>query len=143
MRGTGAFVVEFHKFAGELCVPCRLYLKEIFRMRTHCLTLDLQDDPTMIAAYKWYHKQENIWPGVVANIKSVGVLKEEIYLLGTRLVMILQTADDFSFEVKAAPDGADPQMAKWEALMWKYQKPLPQARPGEKWLLMKGIFQVG
>jgi len=27
-------------------------------------------------------------------------------------------------------------------LMWKFQQPLPQARPGEKWLLMEQIFKL-
>ncbi|MCH5721182.1 hypothetical protein [Niabella hibiscisoli] len=26
--------------------------------------------------------------------------------------------------------------------MWKYQQALPFARPGEKWVLMKKIFQL-
>jgi L-rhamnose mutarotase len=26
--------------------------------------------------------------------------------------------------------------------MWKFQKPLPQAKPGEKWLLMEQIFKL-
>jgi L-rhamnose mutarotase len=56
--------------------------------------------------------------------------------------MILYTTDDFSFEAKAAADRANPKMQDWEALMWKFQKPLPQARPGEKWILMEKIFEV-
>jgi len=26
--------------------------------------------------------------------------------------------------------------------MWKFQKPLQQAKPGEKWLLMERIFKL-
>jgi len=26
--------------------------------------------------------------------------------------------------------------------MWKYQKPLPMAKPGEKWLRMERIFKL-
>jgi L-rhamnose mutarotase len=33
-------------------------------------------------------------------------------------------------------------MRKWEELMWKFQKPLPHARPGEKWVRMEKIFEV-
>ncbi len=33
-------------------------------------------------------------------------------------------------------------MQKWEELMWKYQKPLPSAQPGEKWVPMEKIFEV-
>ncbi len=111
-------------------------------MKTYCLALDLQDDPSLIEEYKEYHKQENVWPEVVENIRSTGILSEEIYLIGTRLFMILQTTDEFSFQEKVAADHANPDMRKWEALMWKYQKPLPQALPGEKWVLMEKIFEI-
>ena len=112
-------------------------------MKTYCLTLDLCDAPDLIEEYKRYHRKENIWPEVVQNILGQGILREEIYLLGTRMTMILHTTDDFSFETKAASDNANPKMQEWEALMWKYQKPLPGSKPGEKWVLMEKIFELG
>lgn len=111
-------------------------------MKTYCLALDLQDNPELIAEYKRYHQPGNVWPEVVANIRDQGILSEEIYLLGTRLVMFLRTTDDFSFEAKAAADMANPKMREWEELMWRFQKPVPQARPGEKWVLMEKIFEI-
>jgi L-rhamnose mutarotase len=111
-------------------------------MKTYCLTLDLYDHPDLIAEYKSYHQPENMWPEVAENILGHGVLSEQIYLLGTRMVMVLQTSDDFSFAAKTAADRANPRMQEWEALMWKYQKPLPGAAPGEKWVLMENIFEI-
>ena len=111
-------------------------------MKTYCLALDLQDNPELIAEYKRYHEPGTIWPEVVKAIMSNGVLSEELYLLGTRMVMILQTTDDFSLEKKSAADLANPKMQEWEKLMWKFQKPLPQARPNEKWMQMEKIFEV-
>ena len=61
---------------------------------------------------------------------------------GNRLFMILHTTDDFSLEAKRAADSANSEMQKWEELMWRFQKPLPFARPGEKWVLMERIFEV-
>ncbi len=86
-------------------------------MKTYCLTLDLHDEPDLIEQYKWYHRQENIWPEVVGNILSHGVLSEEIYLVGDRLVMILQTTEGFSFEAKKASDRTNPIMQQWEKAM--------------------------
>ena len=111
-------------------------------MKTYCLALDLHDDPARIAEYKWYHQEENIWPEVIENIKGQGILTEQVYLLGTRLVMVLQTTDNFSFEAKAAADHANLKMQEWETLMWQYQKALPQARPGEKWVMMEKVFEI-
>lgn len=111
-------------------------------MKTYCFALDLHDDPALIAEYRRYHEPEHIWPGVLERIRTGGVLSEEIYLIGNRLVMVLQTTDEFSLDEKAAADSSSPEMREWEKLMWKYQKPLPQAMPGEKWLRMEKIFEV-
>jgi L-rhamnose mutarotase len=108
--------------------------------RRYCLTLDLQDDPKLIAEYKRYH--ERIWPEITASLKESGIEDAEIYLLGTRLFMILEVNDSFSFEAKARADGANPKVREWEELMWKFQRPLLQATPGEKWLLMDRIFKL-
>jgi L-rhamnose mutarotase len=108
--------------------------------RRYCLTLDLKDDPALIAEYKHYH--EKIWPEITESIKSAGIENLEIYLLGTRMFMILEAGPEFSFEAKARADRANPKVQEWEELMWKFQKALPQAKPGEKWLLMERIFKL-
>jgi L-rhamnose mutarotase len=79
-------------------------------MKTYCLVLDLQDDEELIAEYKWHHRQENIWPEVLEEIRSQGILSEDIYRFGTRLVMILSTTDEFTFEAKANADASNPRM---------------------------------
>lgn len=106
----------------------------------HCLTLDLKDDPQLIAAYRKYH--EKIWPAITASLKQAGVDDAEIYLLGTRMFMILEVNERFSFESKAKADRENPKVREWEELMWKFQKPLPQAQAGQKWLLMERIFKL-
>lgn len=110
-------------------------------MTRYCLTLDLANDPELIAEYKKHHA--NVWPEVLESIRSSGVLDLEIYLLGTRLFMILETTDEFSFDQKAEADRSNPKVQQWEKLMWRFQRPLPQAKPGEKWLLMERIFELG
>jgi L-rhamnose mutarotase len=108
--------------------------------RRYCLTLDLKDDLELIAEYKRYH--ERIWPEITASLKESGIEDAEIYQLGTRLFMILEVNDKFSFEAKSRADQQNPKVREWEELMWKYQSPLPQAKPGEKWLLMERIFKL-
>ncbi|HKR32775.1 MAG TPA: L-rhamnose mutarotase, partial [Terriglobales bacterium] len=65
-----------------------------------------------------------------------------IYVLGTRLFMIMEVNDGFSFAHKNEADRTNPKVQEWEKLMWKFQKPLPQAKPGEKWTLMERIFKL-
>jgi L-rhamnose mutarotase len=108
--------------------------------RRHCLTLDLQDDPTLIAEYKRYH--EKVWPEIIKSITDAGIQNLELYLRGTRLVMIIEVDAAFSFEKKAELDRNNPKVQEWETLMWTFQKPLADASPGEKWLPMERIFQL-
>lgn len=106
----------------------------------HCLTLDLKDDPALIAAYKEHHKR--IWPEIAASIRQAGILDMEIYLLGTRMFMIMEVDENFSFERKLKMDSDNSRVKEWEELMWKFQQSLPQAKPGEKWLPMERIFKL-
>jgi len=108
--------------------------------RRFCLTLDLKDDPTLIAEYKSYHEQ--VWPEVIQTIRDSGIEDMEIYLLGTRMFMILEVSNNFSFDAKAESDRSNPKVQEWENLMWKFQKALPEAKPGEKWIRMERIFKL-
>lgn len=108
--------------------------------RRYCLTLDLKDDPNLIAEYKRYH--EKIWPEITQSIKESGIYDLEIYIRGTRLYMIAEVDENFSFEKKADADRKNPKVQEWEKLMWRFQRALPEAQPGEKWLLMERIFKL-
>jgi L-rhamnose mutarotase len=109
-------------------------------MKRYCLTLDLKDDPKLIAEYEEHHK--NVWPEIKKSISDAGIENMEIYRLGTRLVMVMEANDDFSFEKKSKTDAANNKVQQWEELMWKYQQPLTGAAKGEKWMLMKKIFEL-
>ena len=109
--------------------------------RRYCLTLDLKNDPALIADYERHH--EHVWPEITRSIKDAGIENMEIYRLGTRMFMIMDVNEGFSFEKKARADRANPKIQEWEQFMWKFQQSLPEAKPGEKWLLMKKIFTLG
>jgi L-rhamnose mutarotase len=109
-------------------------------MKRYALTLDLVDDEKMIAEYENYHVK--IWPEIEKSIKDTGIEKMEIYRFGVRMFMIMETNDSFNFEEKAKADSSNPKVQEWEDLMWKYQKAVPLAQPGEKWVLMKKIFDL-
>ncbi len=109
-------------------------------MPRYCLTLDLKDDPALIAEYERYHTA--IWPEIHKSIVESGITSMEIYRYDTRLLMIMDTDDSFSFENKAAMDAVNAKVQEWETLMWKYQQPLKNALKGEKWVLMNKIFDL-
>jgi L-rhamnose mutarotase len=108
--------------------------------RRYCFALDLQDDPQLIAEYRRHH--EHVWAEVTQSIRASGIEEMEIYLLGTRLFMIVEVSEGFSFEAKSEADRDNPKVQEWERLMWKFQRPLPQAKAGEKWILMERIFKL-
>ena len=109
-------------------------------MKRYCLTLDLKDNPELIREYEEYHKK--IWPEITHSIKDAGIENMEIYRLGTRMFMIMEVNDNFSFEKKAEMDRNNPKVEEWEQLMWKFQQPLKEATKGEKWMLMNKIFDL-
>ena len=111
-------------------------------MNRYCLALDLVDDPVLIAEYEHWHKTENAWPEIKKSILDAGIAQMEIYRTGNRLFMIMDTYDSFSFAAKGAADATNPKVQEWEQLMWKYQLALPWAKEGEKWVIMKEIFNL-
>lgn len=109
-------------------------------MRRYAMALDLKDDPQLIAEYEGYHRK--IWPEIKDSIKAAGIAQMEIYRAGNRLVMLMEVEDSFSFEAKEKADAENPKVQEWEDLMWKYQKAIPVAEPGQKWVLMDKIFSL-
>jgi L-rhamnose mutarotase len=110
------------------------------RMPRHCLTLDLKDDETAIAEYKRYHVK--IWPEVKQSLFDAGVVEMEIYLLGTRLFMIMDVDNSFSLSAKAAKDLANAKVQEWETIMHGFQQQLRGARADQYWMVMERVFSL-
>ena len=108
--------------------------------RRFCFALDLKGDPALIAEYRKYH--EKIWPEVTQSLKDSGIEDLEIYLVGTRMFMIMEVNASFSFEKKAKADQQNPKVQAWEQLMWRFQQALLDAEPDEKWRRMERIFKL-
>lgn len=106
-----------------------------------CLALDLRDDPALIDEYCRLHEQ--IWPEIAASIREAGVVSMEIWRTGNRLLMVMETNEHFDAAAKAKADRNNPKVAEWEQLMWRFQQPLPWADPGQKWVPMTRIFDLG
>lgn len=102
-----------------------------------CFALDLVDDAALIAEYEARHAAGALWPAVTAHIRAQGFEEMEIWRVGDRLVMIAEVAPDYPRAVPEPPENAD-----WESLMWRFQRPLPQAADGEKWVPMRRIFAL-
>lgn len=109
-------------------------------MTRYYLALDLKDDPALIAEYERLHQK--VSPEIERSMVDAGIINMEIYRTGTRMFMILEVSDGFTFERKASMDAANPKVQAWENLVWNYQQALPGSKPGEKWVLMEKIYQL-
>ena len=113
-----------------------------FPTKRYCQTLDLKDDPALIAEYVDRHSVTKRWPEVVEGIRSVGILEMELYLTGTRLFMIVETAADFDWDTAFTRLATLPRQAEWEDYMSIFQVSKPGASSAEKWRLMDKIFNL-
>ncbi len=104
--------------------------------------LDLKDDAASIERYRAWHAPGAVPAAINWSMRDFGVAELEIFLAGNRMVMVLTPGDDFDAEKKAAADAVNPEVQKWERLMWQFQQALPFARPGEKWLAMERIYAL-
>lgn len=110
--------------------------------RQLCFALDLADEPALIERYKHWHRPSGPPAAVNRSIRAADIRELEIWLTGPRLFMIMHVGPNFDPVAKAASDAADPDVQAWEQLMWEFQRPLPWAAPGEKWVAMDRIYAL-
>ena len=111
-------------------------------VKRYCQTMDLKDNPELIAEYVKRHSEAEAWPEIRAGIREVGILEMEIYILGTRLFMIVETPLDFDWETAMARLATLPRQAEWEAYMSIFQQAYATATSAEKWQLMDRMFYL-
>ena len=105
------------------------------------MTIDLADDPELIAQYKAHHA--NPWPEPLQGLATVGIIDMKIFLLGRRMFMYITARDEFD------PDRdfpryveQNPQAAEWDELMRTFQRQVPEAQDGEWWANMEMVFDL-
>ena len=112
------------------------------RVRRWVQTMDLRDDPALIAEYRKRHSQGEIWPEILQGIRDCGLYEMEIYILGTRLVMICEGPEDLNWDEAMQKMASGPRQAQWEAFMSIFQKCGQNERGDEKWKMMERMFHV-
>lgn len=108
----------------------------------YCRTMDLKDDPELIAEYKRRHAQGHIWPEIIEGIKACGILEMEIYILGTRLFMIVETPAGFEWNKAMEQLATLPRQQEWEEFMAIFQHCRPESTAAEKWQMMERMFRL-
>lgn len=111
-------------------------------IKRYCQTLDLKDDPELIAKYREAHSHLKAWPEIREGIRAVGILEMEIYILGNRLFMIVETPLDFDWDSAMAKLATLPRQAEWEDYVAMFQACQPGSASNEKWKLMDRMFYL-
>ena len=111
-------------------------------VKRYCQTLDLRDNPQLIAEYRKRHSRGKVWQEVLDGIREVGILEMEIYILGTRLFMIVETPPDFDWDSAMARLATLPRQAEWEEYMSVFQNAAPGMSSAEKWQPMERMFHL-
>jgi L-rhamnose mutarotase len=110
--------------------------------RRHVFTVNLKDEPGIRETYARHHR--DVWPEVQDSLKRVGVEQMDIYLLGRRLVMIVEMRDGLDYRVAFKSHASSSQrVIEWERLMKSLQEAPAEAREGEWWAAMEPVFHLG
>lgn len=105
-------------------------------------TMDLRDDPKLIEEYKKRHSKEFHWKEIRDGIRAVGILEMEIYILSTRLVMIIDTPPGFDLDTALSHLATLPRQQEWETYMSVFQECSADATPADKWQPMERMFHL-
>ncbi|MCK5068820.1 MAG: L-rhamnose mutarotase [Bacteroidales bacterium] len=116
--------------------------KEYTSYKRYCKTLALEDDPQLIEEYRKVHEPGNTWPEITQGMIDVGILDMEIYLLGNRLFMIMDTIAEFDHDRDMAELATKPRQSEWEAFVSRFQKTSSEATADEKWQVMERIYKL-
>lgn len=111
-------------------------------VKRYCQTLELKDDPELIQQYIRCHSESESWPEIREGIRAVGILEMEIYILGSRLFMIVETPLDFDWNTAMEKLASLPRQAEWESFVSRFQQSDPQATSAQKWQLMDRMFYL-
>ncbi len=110
-------------------------------MTRHVLAVDLRDDPAVVEAYTEHHRR--VWPEVLRSLRGAGLADMQIYILGRRLVMLVDMKEGLDVRrVFAAHVASHARVAEWEALMKSMQQPAPGSAAGEWWTVMQPVFHL-
>ena len=111
-------------------------------VKRYCQTLELRDNPALIAEYRKRHGRESVWLEILRGIREAGILGMEIYILGTKLFMIVETPLDFDWDAAMSRLNAFPRQQEWEDCMSVFQQAAPGKSSAEKWQPMERMFYL-
>ncbi|MDE7237126.1 MAG: L-rhamnose mutarotase [Paramuribaculum sp.] len=111
-------------------------------VKRYCQFLEIEDNPKLIELYRMMHSRAEAWPEVLAGIREAGILEMELYIVGNKVVMIVDTTIDFDWDSAMARLASMPRQAEWEAAVAALQGCSPDATSDQKWTMMERMFHL-
>jgi L-rhamnose mutarotase len=88
---------------------------------------------------RYDESHKNVWPALLARLKSVGISDYSIFRRDQDLVLVMQV-EDFEAAWKALDQ--DPTNLAWQKEMSEIFEPVSGIRPGERFAMMKEVFRL-
>lgn len=112
-------------------------------VKRYCRTMQLREgDQKFIDDYRHAHSEGVIWKEIIDGIREVGILEMEIYILGNKLFMIVETPLDFNWDEAMERLAKLPRQQEWETFMSRFQDCSAKATADEKWQMMDRMFHL-
>ena len=96
-------------------------------VKRYCQTLNLKNNPALIAEYRKIHSKKEAWPEIRKGIQ---------------VFMIIETPLDFDWETAMNTLSHLPKQAEWEEYVSEFQECAPKSTSAEKWKLMERMFYL-
>jgi L-rhamnose mutarotase len=103
----------------------------------HRYAFRLRIKPDAIEEYELEHTR--VWPEMLDRLKAAGISDYSIFRRGQDLFLYLR-ADDFDRAWEQLD--RDPVNRRWQQFMSRFFEPQPDARPGERFPMMKEVFYL-
>ena len=111
-------------------------------VKRYVQTMTLKDNPDLIKRYMDAHRRENFWPEIKAGIREVGILEMEEYIVGDRVVLIVEAPLDFNWDEAMAKLARLPRQQEWEDYVALFQNCQKGETSDEKWRMMDRMFYL-
>ena len=114
-------------------------------LQRRCFALDLKDDAAAIESYKHWHRPGGPPPEVTRSLRDAGIAALDIYLIGNRLFMIMDSDAAAPASGQSTDDSDNPHVQAWEALMAELQQELPfpnKETSAGKWQPLEHIYSL-
>lgn len=105
-------------------------------------TMELKADDELIKRYCEAHDKDHFRSEINEGIRAVGILEMEIYIIGNRLVMIVDAPIDFDWDAAMARLATLPGQTEWERYVAKFQQCPADATSDQKWQMMSRMFYL-